>query len=66
MSSRERLAGKRCVVTGAARGIGEAISRTFAAEGADGVVTDVDDAGARRVAESIGGTGMSVVDATVG
>jgi 3alpha(or 20beta)-hydroxysteroid dehydrogenase len=36
-----RLAGKIALVTGAGRGIGEAIARRFHAEGADVIVTDV-------------------------
>lgn len=49
-----RLAGKRALVTGAARGIGEAIARAFAAEGASVLVTDVRDELGRAVARSIG------------
>jgi 3-oxoacyl-[acyl-carrier protein] reductase len=39
-----RLQGKRTVVTGGARGIGAAIARAFAAEGADVAIADVLDA----------------------
>ena len=47
-----RLAGKICVITGAARGIGHAIAAAFIAEGADVVLTDVDrEAGRRSAAE---------------
>lgn len=51
----KRLDGKLCLVTGAGRGIGEAIARAFAAEGADVIVTDKDTASARSVAKGIGG-----------
>jgi NAD(P)-dependent dehydrogenase (short-subunit alcohol dehydrogenase family) len=37
------LAGRVCVVTGAARGIGEACARRFVADGARPVIVDVDD-----------------------
>jgi NAD(P)-dependent dehydrogenase (short-subunit alcohol dehydrogenase family) len=36
----QRLNGKKCVVTGAARGIGHAICEVFHAEGAIVIVTD--------------------------
>ncbi|MEO9875255.1 MAG: SDR family oxidoreductase [Anderseniella sp.] len=49
-----RLAGKACVVTGAARGIGAAIVKAFAAQGASVIVTDKDDAHAQAVAEQTG------------
>ncbi len=37
-----RLAGKICVITGAARGIGRGIAAAFQAEGADVILTDLD------------------------
>ena len=49
-----RLEGKTALITGAARGIGEAISRRFATEGAMVWVTDRD-AACADVAASIGG-----------
>ena len=39
------LAGRTCLVTGAAMGIGEAIARAFHAQGANVVLADVSDAG---------------------
>jgi 3-oxoacyl-[acyl-carrier protein] reductase len=52
-----RFAGKVAIVTGAARGIGEAIALTLAREGADVVVSDVDVKGIQRVAHEIEGLG---------
>jgi 3-oxoacyl-[acyl-carrier protein] reductase len=52
-----KFEGKVALVTGAARGIGEAIALTLAREGADVVVTDVDLEGAQRVAQEIEGMG---------
>ena len=49
-----RLHRKTALVTGAARGIGAAIARAFHDEGADVIVTDVDDVGGRTVARAIG------------
>lgn len=49
-----RLRDRSCIVTGAARGIGAAIARAFAAEGATVVVTDRDGPGARAMAEELG------------
>ena len=48
-----RLSGRVATVTGSGRGMGEAIARAFAREGAAVIVNDIDLAGAERVAESI-------------
>ncbi|MCL4543184.1 MAG: glucose 1-dehydrogenase [Chloroflexi bacterium] len=53
----QRLAGKVAIVTGAARGIGRQIGRTFAAEGAMVVVCDVIDSGGRETVEMISAAG---------
>ena len=49
-----RLTGKVAIITGAAKGLGEADARLFAAEGASVVLTDVDEANGARVAAEIG------------
>lgn len=51
---RGRLAGKIALVTGAARGIGEAIAAAFVAEGARVLLTDIDDATGRATAARLG------------
>jgi 3-oxoacyl-[acyl-carrier protein] reductase len=50
----DRLAGKRCIVTGAGGGIGRAVAQAFAVEGARVVVNDVDKDAAEEVVASIG------------
>ena len=50
-----RLAGKIAIITGAAKGLGEADARLFAKEGATVILTDMDVENGQRVAEEIGG-----------
>ena len=49
-----RLSGKLCLVTGAARGIGRAIAQAFHDEGAQVIVTDINQAGGAQTAAEIG------------
>ncbi len=49
------LSGKKAIVTGAGSGIGEAISRKLAAEGARVICVDLNEENGNRVAEEIGG-----------
>src|SRR5688500_14188996 len=48
------------LVTGAAGGIGEALATALARDGFRVAVADIDEAGAHRVAERIGGVGIPV------
>lgn len=50
-----RLAGKIAIITGAAKGLGEADARMFAREGATVILTDVDRAKGEALAAEIGG-----------
>ncbi|MGH8990704.1 MAG: SDR family oxidoreductase [Acidimicrobiia bacterium] len=54
-----KLAGSVAVVTGGASGIGRALCRRFAAEGATVVVADLDGAGAAAVAAEVGGQAVA-------
>ena len=49
-----RLEGKVAIITGAAKGLGEADARVFAREGATVILTDVDQENGERVASEIG------------
>ena len=58
-----RLKGKSAIVTGAASGIGRAIAKKFATEGAHLVTADIDGSTAKTIAEEIradGGTAHSI------
>jgi len=61
----ERLTGKVALVTGAARGTGEAIARLFVREGARVMLADVRDEDGERVAREIGaGASYTHLDVT--
>lgn len=49
-----RLSGKTAIITGAASGMGAAAARRFVEEGANVLVTDINEAGAAEVAGEIG------------
>ncbi len=55
-----KLDGRIAIVTGAGQGIGRAIAEKLAAEGATVVVTDLNGATAKEVAEGIGGDALAV------
>ena len=53
-----KIDGQSAIVTGGGSGLGEAVARALAAQGARVAVLDIDDAGAQRVAADIGGLGL--------
>ncbi|WP_170391592.1 L-iditol 2-dehydrogenase [Ruegeria arenilitoris] len=55
-----RLVGKRALITGAARGIGLAFARAYAAEGAQVALADIDMQQARKAAREIGPQAIAV------
>ena len=63
MSGQGRLSGQVAIVTGAAGGLGEAIAKTLAREGASVAVTDINIQDAKRVESEIqksGGSSLAV------
>jgi 3-oxoacyl-[acyl-carrier protein] reductase len=60
-ASEQRLAGRRAIVTGGARGIGAEIARTYARHGAHVAVIDVLEDQIDHVVASIGGSGVKGV-----
>jgi NAD(P)-dependent dehydrogenase (short-subunit alcohol dehydrogenase family) len=58
-----RLLGEKAIVTGAARGIGAAIARLFAAEGARLGLLDLDGEALGGIVEELRGAGAEVADA---
>jgi NAD(P)-dependent dehydrogenase (short-subunit alcohol dehydrogenase family) len=59
-----RLDGKTALITGGASGIGEAVSRAFAAAGATVLVADIDEGRASALAAELAGARAAVCDIT--
>ncbi|HEY2257565.1 MAG TPA: glucose 1-dehydrogenase [Variovorax sp.] len=64
-SAQQLLQDKVAVITGAGRGLGEAVARAFAAEGAKVIVSDIDAAAAERVAATLPGASAFSCDVRV-
>jgi 3-oxoacyl-[acyl-carrier protein] reductase len=60
MASYPELQGRVAAITGAAQGIGAATARAFAKQGAHVALLDIDGAGAKKIANSLGGTARAV------
>ncbi|TRW79992.1 SDR family oxidoreductase [Mycolicibacterium sp. 018/SC-01/001] len=60
MSGPGELQGRTALVTGGASGIGAACARELASRGASVTVADIDDVGAKALAQEIGGTAWSL------
>ena len=56
------LEGKVAIVTGGAKGIGEAVTRLLAAEGATVIIADLDEESTKRLASSVEGVHAHVID----
>lgn len=65
MSGDQRLAGKTCIVTGGASGIGEAVVRRFVQEGAEVMIADWNLPGAQNLAQILGSQ-VSAIKCDVG
>jgi len=60
VTTKQRLSGKRAMITGAARGIGLAFARAYIAEGAKVAICDINITRARLAAESLGDAAIAV------
>jgi meso-butanediol dehydrogenase / (S,S)-butanediol dehydrogenase / diacetyl reductase len=56
-----RLAGRTCIITGGGRGIGRGIALRLGSEGANVVIADINEAGAREVAGEITAAGGEAI-----